>query len=444
MKRILVGCFLTLLVGTAADAVELELPIDPADFGFQAYGVAPFGYHIAEHRYDGHPGLDFEYKPGAKIRAAHGGSFRYTADGRDATLKTVTIEWQENGVNYQTFYTNVSALEAGLTNGSTVTTGQVFGTAGSVTGYVGGSSPVTYAMTHFQFNDNRVTYGLTNAGALSPETYFSATAKASLATAWQKMQYAQMVCEPFLSTSRGMTPYPVVTRRWQRRSGSLAETIEFTCDFSLTSNAYRYRLLNAAGVATESGTASLTAVVGGTSSIDLTNSSGGMRRGVLTVKDDLMQLDYAAVGATRPANLSAATSYSTTVASVCAKSTDAVCFSGNTSPYRSGDKLTLGITVDLSKTTSAGTGGDLWLGVVPPGGSLLYLHPDGQLRSEAKAWKTAAQVTADNPVFEGLTLPAGIAKGGYAIYAALNPAGKALTPEALLSNIAETQIHIAP
>ena len=28
-----------------------------------------------------------------KIRAAHGGSFRYTTDSRDVTLKSVTIEW---------------------------------------------------------------------------------------------------------------------------------------------------------------------------------------------------------------------------------------------------------------------------------------------------------------------------------------------------------------
>ena len=38
-----------------------------------------------------------------------------------------------------------------------------------------------------------------------------ATAKANLATIWQKMQYHQMICEPYLTTSRGMTPYPVVT-----------------------------------------------------------------------------------------------------------------------------------------------------------------------------------------------------------------------------------------
>ena len=441
MKRA-VALLLMAGFGTVA-AVELELPIAMNDVGTQVYGVAPFGYHVAEHRYDGHPGLDFEYVPGSKIRAAHGGSFRYTTDSRDPNLKTVTIEWQENGLNFQTFYTNVSILEPGIDNGVTVATGQAFGTAGTITATVNNQTR-TYAMTHFQFADNRVNYGLTNFSALSPEPFFSATARADLAAIWQKMQYHQMICEPYLTTSRGMIPYPVVTRRWARESGSLANVIEFTCDFSSSSaSAYSYRFLDAAGLATETGIVVVSAVVGGTSSIDFTPSGGGTRRGVFTAKDSSLRIDYAAIGAARPVDLGAASAYITTAASICAAISDAVCFTGNVSPYRAGDRLNLGVAVDWNRVTAGTTSGDLWVGMRLPAGEFLYAHPDGQWRAEATALVTGMRASGEISLFDAL-LPAGLPVGNYLVYAAINPAGAPLMIDALLSNIATAHLYATP
>ena len=429
---------------TSTTAVELELPIAMSDVGIAVYGVAPYGYHVAEHRFDGHPGLDFEYKPGARILAAHGGVFRFTADSRDANLKAVTIEWQEGGVNYQTFYTNVSTIEPGITNGSTVATGQAFGTAGSVSATVGNHA-VTYAMTHFQFADNRVAYGLSNFSAISPEPYFSAAARADLNTLWQRMQYHQMICEPYLTTSRGVIPYPVVKRRWTRQSGSLANTIEFTCDFaSTTTTAYSYRLLDAAGAAGEAGTAIVSAVVGGISSIDLTTSTGGLRRGVLTVKDGTMRIDYAASGASRPADLAGASVYATTGATICASLNDALCFGGDASPYHAGDRVSLSVAIDWGKVGGGATAGDLYVALKPPGGELLFAQQDGRWSGDVKPFVAGSNASGEIRLLDAALLPAGLATGSYVVYAALNQSEKAPATDALLGNIASTSLYIAP
>lgn len=432
-----------LAVSPPASSLELELPIAASDIGYSAYGVAPFGYHIADHRQDGHPGLDFEFVPGSKVRAAHGGTLRYHADSRDPTLKSVAIEFSENGVGYQTFYTNIASLEPGIGNGTTVATGQVFGTPATITGRMYGRT-VTYAMTHFQLNDHRVTYGLTNPGALSPASYFTPAARAVLASAWQKTQYDQMVCEPFLSSSRGMIPFPVVTRRWLLRDGAHANTIEFTCDYASTANNYiGYRFLDAQGNVFESGTANISPVTGGTSSIDFTVATGGNRRGLISVKDAAMQIAYAAPGAIRPIDLAAASTYATTHATVCMLASDALCFFGNTAPYRAGDLLTLGLELDATRL-SGGGGGDLWVALQLPGGSLVFLHPDGQWRAEGKAYASNVSGTQSWMIFDGLTLPPGLAAGYYLVHAALNPAGTALNTNALLGNLASTHLYLLP
>ena len=64
---------------------------------------------MSEHRYDGHPGFDFEFIPGRKVRAAHGGRLRYTADFRDPALKTVTI----NAAKAVAIDSKIGSLEAG-------------------------------------------------------------------------------------------------------------------------------------------------------------------------------------------------------------------------------------------------------------------------------------------------------------------------------------------
>src|SRR5688572_27577948 len=50
--------------------LTIGMPIDAADVATTAFGLAPFGYHGADHAEDGHPGWDVEYRIGGVVRAA--------------------------------------------------------------------------------------------------------------------------------------------------------------------------------------------------------------------------------------------------------------------------------------------------------------------------------------------------------------------------------------
>jgi hypothetical protein len=47
---------------TVPGVLALSLPLDPGDSANTVYGIAPFGYHGAEHAADGHSGWDVEYR----------------------------------------------------------------------------------------------------------------------------------------------------------------------------------------------------------------------------------------------------------------------------------------------------------------------------------------------------------------------------------------------
>lgn len=47
---------------------------DAADLATTAFGLAPYGYHGADHAEDGHPGWDIEYRIGGTVRAAAAGT----------------------------------------------------------------------------------------------------------------------------------------------------------------------------------------------------------------------------------------------------------------------------------------------------------------------------------------------------------------------------------
>jgi hypothetical protein len=436
------------LIAQCAYALELELPVDINDVGYLAFGVAPYGYHVAEHRYDGHPGFDFEFIPGRKVRAAHGGTFRYTSDVRDPNLKTVTIEFQENGNNYQTFYTNIQSLEPGIDNNVAVITGQVFGTPASVVRNLGNAGSFTYGMTHFQLADNRVRYGLSNVSALSPEPYFSPSARQTLAQIWQNSQYSQMICEPFLSAPRGDLPNPYISRRWQRDAGTHAEIVEFLCDYNQNdpNTAYQYRLLDSSGNTLETGTVFVSPVPAGISLLDLQPTNGNKRLGLVYVKDGSMQLDYSAPGGSRPTNIFTASHYSTTAALNCASKTDSLCFSGNSSPYRSGDLLDIRIAIEAGKLAAGVTSADLWVGIVLPSGEMLFARSDKNwLADPQPILKNLSLVDVTVPVLS-IVIPADLGAGNYMLYAALNQSGKGIDnlTLTLASNIARGLIYIAP
>ncbi len=421
----------------AAPAFELDLPIRIADVGYQVYGVAPFGYHVAEHSYDGHPGLDFEYVPGAKVYASIGGSLQVFKDSHSPDKLTLQLNFTDGGKNYRLVYTNVSQLEAGVADGATVVRGQALGTAGSQTLTQSGGVPVTYAMTHFQLDDFSFNYGLTNATAVSPVRFFSAAAQADLASIWSMSAYRQMLCEPHLTGHRGLLANPAITRTWSRTGGDLANRIDFRCDFA-SGGATDYALYDADGGVTETGTVAITPVVGGNTTLDLT-SAGGTRKGIVFAKDTAMRIAYSAPGGVRPADFAGASEYASGgPATNCSGLSDAVCFSGNASPYRPGDALEAALMLDWSKLTRSVSTADLWLALQYPSGALLFLDGAGNWGETAVPHRTGLpEGTATVPVIPSFSVSADIA-GTYTLYAVIMETGSVLEQldTARVSNIA--------
>lgn len=437
------GAVLAALSGTAA-AFELELPIRMEDVGYRMFGVAPYGYHVAEHRYDGHPGLDFEYIPGAKVYAASGGSVQVFTDSYAPDKQTLQLNFSENGKNYRLVYTNLSALEPGVTHGATVIRGQMLGTAGSQTQNQAGGVPVTYAMTHFQLDDFSFSHGLTNSSAVSPVSYFSAAAQADLAAIWSQSAYRQMVCEPYLTNPRGLLGKPTVIRTWMRTTGALANRIDFSCDFS-DSGATGYTLYDANGNALEAGTAALTPVTAGTTTVDLSSASG-VRQGIVFAKDTLLRIAYSAPGGDRPADFTTASEYATAGAATnCAANTDAVCITGDRSPFRPGDSLGVSIAQDWGKLTRSRVTGDLWVALQMPDGALLFLDGNGNWTPAASRYRNLSAGTTSVAIFQPFAVTAAMA-GTYTLYAVLMEEGSALAQldTARISNIASAVFYLVP
>src|SRR5689334_12763262 len=57
----------------STEPFDIDLPIAPADSVSIGYGLWPFGVHGSAHALDGHPGFDFEYRPGAPVLAVADG-----------------------------------------------------------------------------------------------------------------------------------------------------------------------------------------------------------------------------------------------------------------------------------------------------------------------------------------------------------------------------------
>jgi hypothetical protein len=289
-----------------SQAPVLELPIAAADSANAAYGLWPFGVHGGGHASDGHPGWDVEFRPGATLRAPADGTVQsVTADPNAPSLFTLQIM---HGTRYRTDYTNLASVAPGVTPGAAVRTGQVLGTPASITAFIG-TRQVTYAMTHFQFDDFEQNIGQTNPFAANPETVLSGGARAVLDTIWRSAAYSAELCEPFLGNTRDVS-FPL-TRSWTRESGALAARVDFTRTDANAGSTYQYALIDAAGATTESGTAQVDANAQPLATIDLQPSAGAARRGVWDVVDDTMQLDYGAPGAARPGSLAGAGVYRT-------------------------------------------------------------------------------------------------------------------------------------
>ncbi len=140
-------------VPTALTSLALAMPIDAADAANTAFGLAPFGYHGADHAESGHPGWDLEYRAGGAVRAAADGTVEAVVnDERNPGRTRVHVSHQVGQHFYRTVYTNLLTVAPDIAEGQVVRRGQPLGVAGGRTATIGGAT-VTYAMTHFQLDD---------------------------------------------------------------------------------------------------------------------------------------------------------------------------------------------------------------------------------------------------------------------------------------------------
>ena len=100
---------------TVPGVLGLRMPIDASDAATTAFGLAPFGYHGADHAADGHPGWDVEYRIGGIVRSAAAGTVQSVfADPSVPGRSTVQIEHVVGTHFYRTVYTNLATVSPGI------------------------------------------------------------------------------------------------------------------------------------------------------------------------------------------------------------------------------------------------------------------------------------------------------------------------------------------
>ena len=121
---------------------RLAMPIEPGDAANTVFGIAPFGYHGAEHAADGHPGWDIEYRIGGIVRAAAAGTVENVVpDSVTAGRFTVQIEHIVGTHHYRTSYTNLASVNADIAPAGSGARRPALGTAGTL-GTLGTSGTV--------------------------------------------------------------------------------------------------------------------------------------------------------------------------------------------------------------------------------------------------------------------------------------------------------------
>jgi hypothetical protein len=292
-----------------AGVLTLGLPIDSADLANTAFGLAPFGYHGADHADDGHPGWDIEYRLGGIVRAAAAGTVQSVfPDAFTPGRFTVQLEHVVGTHHYRTVYTNLANVNAGIAPTEVVQSGQPLGTAGTVSGSIG-TTQFSYAMTHFQLDDFEFYRDVPNPNAVSPEPFLSADSQSLFDRIWSTAAFVHELVEPFITNPRDQL-FPA-SRTWTRAGGDGPAGIRFTRR-SARAAEYDYALLAESGTIVEAGTVVLTTTSRPLSSIDLVSPTSSRRLGVYDIVSNELRLSLAEPGASRPTALSSANIYRTT------------------------------------------------------------------------------------------------------------------------------------
>ena len=287
--------------------LSLAMPIDASDSVNTAFGLAPYGYHGADHAEDGHPGWDVEYRPGGVVRAAAAGTVQNVfPDPFMPGRSTVQIEHVVGTHFYRTVYTNLGTVNAEITPQAQVIVGQPIGQAGIVSLTIG-TTPVTYAMTHFQLDDFEYYREIRNPNAVSPEPFLSAEATTVFDRIWTTAAFGHELVEPYATNPRDLR-FPA-ERTWTRVSGDGPAGIIFTRRTAGGAD-YDYALVAESGTTIESGSVTLRATMRPFPAIDLISPTA-QRLGIYDIVSNEMRLALANPGSTRPVDLGAASVYRT-------------------------------------------------------------------------------------------------------------------------------------
>jgi len=295
---------------TVPGVLALVMPIAPGDSANTNFGIAPFGYHGADHAADGHTGWDIEYRIGGIVRAAAAGTIASVVpDSLNAGRFTVAIEHVVGTHFYRTTYTNLASVDAGIVAQAGVIAGQSLGPAGTLTFFrtEAPRGPVSYAMTHFQLDDFEYYRDVNNPNAVSPEAFLTPFAKTSFDALWAPAAYLPELIEPWVTNPRDLR-FPA-SRTWTRAGGDGPAGIRFTRR-TATGTDIEYELLAESGTVIEAGTASVNSTARPYPFIDLVSPTAG-HIGIYDIVSNEMRLSLTAPGSQRPLDLSGASVYRT-------------------------------------------------------------------------------------------------------------------------------------
>ena len=292
----------------SAAPLQLSLPINVADSTSLAYTIWPFGVHGSSHALDGHPGFDFEYRPGSPMLAPVDATVGNRIPDFNSPTDRESIQLRYPGVpmDYLIDITNLMNVPASIQPGTRVARGQALGVAGPMG--LGPSAPYVAGMIHFGVSDPNTNEPNIAPHAVSPDKFMTPEARAQLATIWQNAAYVSEWCEPFLDNDRAAL-FPK-SRTWSAgtlTAGSTPARIVAGCT---ENGATQYSFVDGSGTTIETGSMSVGWSARPTT-VDFTSSTGSRRLGLYDIVSETMRLSLGAPGAGRPSSLAGASTYST-------------------------------------------------------------------------------------------------------------------------------------
>lgn len=266
----------------------MTLPIEAVDASTTSSAMTPFGFHGAGHAETGHTGWDFNYRSGAQVRAAAAGTIAAIFAEASTGRFTVQIEHLVDRHHYQTTYSSLATLSAGIETGKLVASGQALGVAAGI--------------SHFQLDDFEYYRDIPAPNAVSAEPFLTAAGKSQLDLVWSKAVYAEELIEPFITNPRAFA-FPA-SRTWMRAGGLGPAGLRFTRQN--LRDGYDYALLSESGTTIETGTVSLDVTAAPFATIDLVSATG-TRRGIYDIVSNEMRIVLGEQGTPRPSSFASAT-----------------------------------------------------------------------------------------------------------------------------------------